>query len=414
MTKPAYWAALEGAAIDGVSLPALARDYGTPLYVYHSETMQQNLAQYLDVPHPPKVHYAVKANSNLTLLKRMASWGAGFDIVSLGELERVLLAGGKPENIIFSGVGKTPAELTRAISLGIGCLNVESVAELKEIQAIAEQLGKKANISLRVNPNVDAKTHPYISTGMRDNKFGIAIDNAAEVYQAAQRSPWLKIRGISCHIGSQIITLSPYLQAFASIIALADSLEAAGIHLEYLDIGGGVGIQMDAEMQVPKVQNLIAELYRMMGKRPYELHLQPGRSIVGNAGFLLTQVLTEKEQSGKHFTVIDAAMNDYIRPALYQAHPHFLNLTPESQATEKRQDIVGPICESGDCFSKDVVLAVKSGDILAIGGVGAYGMSMSSQYNSRPRAAEVLIENGKAILIRKRDTLAQLWENELL
>lgn len=413
MDKAPYPAALDDTLLGGLDPLALAAQYGTPLYLYHSEKIQENLAAYLDHRPQPSIHYAVKANSNLALLKRFVAWGTGFDIVSQGELERVLIAGGRGDRMVFSGVGKTNAELRRALAVGIGCVHVESAWELARLGEIAAQLDLVANMALRVNPDVDAKTHPYISTGMKENKFGIAIENAPALYRKAAANPHLRIRGINCHIGSQITTLSPFVAALQSLIRLADGLREEGITVEYLDIGGGLGIQMNQETAVPAAEVLVEKLYALLGGRKYRLHLQPGRSLVGNAGILLARVIGVKVQSEKRFVIVDAAMNDYIRPALYQAVPPIWNLSRNGDADALPADVVGPVCESGDVFIENIPISVKRGDILAIGSVGAYGMSMSSQYNSRPRAAEILIEHGQARLIRKRDDFSQLWENEL-
>lgn len=407
-----FWQGFSGATLRGVDLQALTTEFGTPLYVYDAQSMREALDSYLSDPRQPVVHYAVKANSNLSLLAKMQAWGAGFDIVSEGELRRVLKAGGKAENIVFSGVAKQDAEILLALEVGVGCLNVESEGELYQISKLAASLGKTAPIALRVNPNVDAKTHPYISTGMKDNKFGIMLEKAAELYHTAATLPNIRIRGIGCHIGSQILTLEPFVQAFDSLLALTDSLVADGIAIEHIDIGGGLGIQMQADKPAPTPRALVDALYERLGSRPYTLHLQPGRSLVGNSGWLLSRVLGLKTQAEKQFVMIDAAMNDYIRPALYQASVQLRNLTREVQ-NAPLVDVVGPVCETGDTLIKDIALNTEIGDLLAIAGTGAYGMSMSSQYNSRLRAAEVWIENGQVQQIRKRDSYEQIWENEL-
>lgn len=411
MNKPAYWSFVEPGKLAGVSVQALLDSYGTPLYVYDLASIERQFRAYADHPRQPHIHYAVKANSNINLLRKLAQLGSGFDIVSQGELERVLIAGGKPEGIIFSGVAKTAAEIRRALQVGIGCFNVESAQELALIAEIACAEGKVAPIALRVNPDVDAKTHPYISTGMKGNKFGVTLDQAYSLYQQAAADPDLNIRGVSCHIGSQITTLSPFITALESLLVLARQLRAEGIVLEYIDMGGGLGIQMGPKDEIPTPQQYVDVLYQCLGDAPYQLHLEPGRSLVGNAGVLLTRVIGEKEQSGKRFVMVDGAMNDYIRPALYQAVPPVMNLS-ESESPSMLADIVGPVCESSDFFVKNIEISVKTGDILAFGGVGAYGSIMSSQYNSRLRPAEVLLEKSQAHQIRKRDTYAQLWENE--
>lgn len=408
----AYWAFLDGEMVQGLSLIDLANKYGTPLYVYDLKTIKSALNAYLDHPKNPKVYYAVKANSNLTLIAKMAEWGAGFDIVSQGELMRVLKAGGRAADVVFSGVAKTEEEIRFALEVGVGCINIESENELYRLSEIATGMDKTAKIALRVNPNVDAQTHPYISTGMKDNKFGISIEIAADLYRKAAKMSGIEIVGVGCHIGSQITTITPFLEAFNSLRKLADTLTSEGITIHHIDIGGGLGIQMKAEQSVPTPKELVDLLYQSLEGTNYQLHLQPGRSIVGNSALLLAKIVGLKEQSGKHFVMLDAAMNDYIRPALYQAIPPMRNLSRTGEV--KNVDVVGPICESGDTFAKNISLVAKSGDVIAIAGVGAYGMSMSSQYNTRPRAAEILIENGKAILIRKRETYEQLWENEII
>ena len=411
MSKAAYWAWLDGAKVQGIALHDLVEQYGSPLYVYDGNEIRARLLAYQQAALQAKIHYAVKANSNLSLLAKMAQWGAGFDIVSLGELRRVQMAGGKATDIVFSGVGKTQEELRYALAAEIGCFNVESEAELWQLADVAKQMGKKAKIALRVNPNVDAKTHPYISTGMKDNKFGIAIENAERLYQAAAQCSDLEIIGLGCHIGSQITQLSPFREAVESIKSLAERLRAQGIAISHIDMGGGLGIQMQTGQEVPAPQDLLALYSEVLANSDYALHLQPGRSLVGNQGILLSRVLSVKQQSEKQFVIIDAAMNDYMRPALYQAQPPVRNL--DRMEGEQESDIVGPVCETGDTLRKAVSIAAQAGDLIAIAGVGAYGMSMASRYNSRLQAAEVWIEDGTANLIRRRDSYEQLWENEI-
>lgn len=411
MSKAEFWSWLEGTKVQGIDLLALAQEHGTPLYVYNGNAIHERLKAYQQSALKPKIHYAVKANSNLSLLAKMAQWGAGFDIVSLGELLRVQKAGGKARDIVFSGVGKTEEELRYALNAEISCFNVESEAELWQLAALARQMGKRARIALRVNPDVDAKTHPYISTGMKDNKFGIAIEEVQRIYQQAAQEKSLEIIGVGCHIGSQITQLSPFKEAIQSIKALADALCAQGIAIQHIDMGGGLGIQMQEEQVVPSPQQLLALYEETLAGSAYALHLQPGRSLVGNQALLLSRVLNIKQQSEKRFVIIDVAMNDYMRPALYQALPPVKNL----QRTELMElsDIVGPVCETGDTLRKAIEIAAQTGDLLAIAGVGAYGMSMASRYNSRLQAAEVWIENQQAHLIRLRDCYEQLWENEI-
>lgn len=400
--------------MDDVPLLPLAAEYGTPLYIYSGEYIRERFRRYY--AHNTKaslsLYYAVKANSNLSLLRLLAAGGAGFDIVSGGELERVILAGGAAKDIVFSGVGKTDAEISRALELGIGCFNVESQAELQRLAELAALKKQIARIALRVNPDVDAQTHPYISTGMRENKFGIALELAPDLYRWAQQQPSLQIVGIGCHIGSQITTLSPFLAAFDSVLALAKQLSLEGLSIEHIDIGGGLGIATVQQPDVPTPEALMQALATKIAGSNYQLHIQPGRSIVGNAGILLTEVVYTKQQSGRDFLIVDAGMNDYIRPALYQAIPAMYNLSAEYNDKGKC-DVVGPVCESSDTFAKQAAVSGKRGDIIALTGVGAYGFAMSSTYNSRPRAAEVLIDQGQARLIRRRESLSDLWAQEL-
>ncbi|MDO4435071.1 MAG: diaminopimelate decarboxylase [Cardiobacteriaceae bacterium] len=400
-------------SIDGVKLSDLAETYDTPLYVYSARAITKRFLAYQGKigSHDVVVHYAVKANSNLSILKRLAKLGAGFDIVSRGELERVLLAGADPKTIVFSGVGKTDEEIVRALEVGIGCFNVESAFELERLAFLAESIGKVAPIALRINPNVDAKTHPYISTGLTENKFGIALSSAKALYHFAAKQSALQILGVGCHIGSQITELSPFLEAAQSLKKLADELVGEGINIEHIDVGGGLGIAMQEEQEVPSPEDLRLALHAVFEGSHYRIHVQPGRSLVGNSAVLLTRVVLEKEQEDYRFLVVDAAMNDYMRPALYQAKPLWRNIS-SSQGETKRFHIVGPVCETGDTFNKGYELSATRGDILAMAGVGAYGFSMSSSYNTRPRLAEVLIEEGKALLIRKRETLTDLWAQE--
>lgn len=418
------WSLVENGKIDGVDLLALAQEHGTPLYVYHWESIEKRFVAYQGTvgKHTLGVHYAVKANSNLSLLKRLAKLGAGFDIVSVGELERVLLAGANPKTIVFSGVGKRDDEILRALEVGIGCFNVESAFELQRLAELAASVGKVAPFALRINPNVDAKTHPYISTGLTENKFGITLSHAKALYLWAREQSALQVVGVGCHIGSQITELSPFIEAAQSVKKLADELLAAGIGIEHVDVGGGLGIAMSEGQVVPSPHDLRAALHQVFADCGYRIHVQPGRSMVGNSAVLLSEVILEKQQDEHAFVVVDAAMNDYMRPALYQAKPLWRNLTSSDGAKPsdiKPSDIkpfvniVGPVCETGDTFNKGYELAAKRGDILAMAGVGAYGFAMSSSYNTRPRLAEVLIEDGKALLIRRRETLADLWAHEM-
>ncbi|MDO4642612.1 MAG: diaminopimelate decarboxylase [Cardiobacteriaceae bacterium] len=400
--------------VDGVALSDLAAQFGTPLYVYSAEAIRARYRSYHahGLHDEVVVHYAVKANSNLAILRLLAAEGAGFDIVSVGELERVLCAGGMPESTVFSGVAKTDAELQRALDVGIGCFNVESPEELQRLAALAAASGKVAPFALRVNPNVDAQTHPYISTGMRQNKFGVTMEVAPQLYRWAATQPSLRIMGIGCHIGSQILTLAPFLEAADSIFSLADTLLSEGITIEHIDMGGGLAVATAETPKAPEPAALVQALLQKLAGRPYQLHLQPGRSLVGNAGILLTQVVFVKEQAERQFLMLDAAMNDYIRPALYQVRPTMLNLNRPYDG-HSMMDVVGPVCESGDTFAREYPIVGQRGDLIAFTGVGAYGFAMSSHYNTRPRAAEVLIDNGTARLIRRRETLTELWAQEM-
>lgn len=400
--------------VGGVALETVAQRYATPLYVYDADYISAQYQRYHSqgASCEVAVRYAVKANSNLSILRLLAAQGAGFDVVSVGEIERVLVAGGEAQSIVFSGVGKTDAEIERALAVGIGCFNVESAAELAQIAKIAQAKQCVAPIALRVNPNVDAKTHPYISTGLKDNKFGIALHEAFALYEEAAQDPHLQVCGVGCHIGSQITTLEPFAEAFDCILALADRLTAAGINIAHVDVGGGLGIAVPEQTTVPNIEALMALLYARLADKPYTLQVQPGRSIVGNAGVLLTTVIGTKHHSGREFVMVDAGMNDYIRPALYQAYPAVKNLSRASE-DEAVCDVVGPVCESADIFVKDCPVQAKAGDLLAFSGVGAYGMAMASQYNSRLRPAEVLISQGNAQLIRRRDRLLELWQQEI-
>jgi diaminopimelate decarboxylase len=355
----------------------------------------------------------VKANSNLAILNVLARLGSGFDIVSIGELERVLAAGGDPKKIVFSGVGKRSDEITAALKVGIRCFNVEVSSELDRINQLAGELGVIAPISLRVNPDVDAKTHPYISTGLKENKFGIASELAIAEYLRAAQLPNLKVVGIDCHIGSQLTETRPFLDALDKVLVLVAQLQAHGIELEHLDLGGGLGICYNEE-QPPEPAEYISALLARLGENDFEILLEPGRAIVGNAGILVTRVEYLKSTADKNFAIVDAAMNDLIRPALYQAWQAIIPVNTESDAETMYWDIVGPVCETGDFLGKNRALKINQGDLLAIRSSGAYGFTMSSNYNSRPRAAEVMVDNTKVYLIRARESLASLWENETL
>lgn len=418
MDKRGVWAQLQqaqsGWCCDGVALLPLVERYGSPLYVYSAAHI---LSQYHAYHAHGRsgalsVHYAIKANSNLSILRLLAEAGAGFDIVSGGELARVLQAGGAPQRIVFSGVAKTDAELRAALDAEIGCFNVESAEELTRLAALAVDMGKTARIALRVNPDVDPQTHPYISTGLKENKFGIAMDEALSLYQHAATLDGIAVVGMSSHIGSQITIMQPFLDALDNMLLLADKLSEAGIALQHLDVGGGLGIVTPEQTQVQPPQDLSAALLDKLQGTPYALHMEPGRSLVGNAGYLLSRVVGTKEQSGHHFIMLDAGMNDYIRPALYQARPALRNLSRNTDIAV-RSEVVGPVCETGDTFVRGYPLSAQRGDIVAMAGVGAYGMAMSSDYNTRPKAAEVLIIDGEARLIRQRQTVAELMAQEL-
>ncbi|MCW8156320.1 diaminopimelate decarboxylase [Stutzerimonas stutzeri] len=399
---------------EGVALPALAQRFGTPTYVYsraHIEAQYRAYADALDgMPH--LVCFAVKANSNLGVLNVLARLGAGFDIVSRGELERVLAAGGQPDRIVFSGVGKTRDDMRRALEVGVHCFNVESTDELERLQQVAAELGKKAPVSLRVNPDVDAGTHPYISTGLKENKFGIDIDNAEAVYARAAELPNLEVVGVDCHIGSQLTSLPPFLDALDRLLALTDRLAARGIQIRHLDLGGGLGVRYRDE-QPPLAGDYIQAVRQRIEGRGLALVFEPGRSIVANAGVLLTRVEYLKHTAHKDFAIVDAAMNDLIRPALYQAWMNVVAVQPHEGDT-RRYDIVGPICETGDFLAKDRELALIEGDLLAVCSAGAYGFVMSSNYNTRGRAAEVLVDGDQAFEVRRRESVQELYAGESL
>lgn len=396
-----------------VPLADLANQYGTPLYVYSRATLERHWHAFDksvgDYPH--LICYAVKANSNLGVLNTLARLGSGFDIVSVGELERVLAAGGDPSKVVFSGVGKTEAEMKRALQLKIKCFNVESEPELQRLNKVAGELGVKAPISLRINPDVDAKTHPYISTGLRDNKFGITFDRAAQVYRLAHSLPNLDVHGIDCHIGSQLTALAPFIDAADRLLALIDSLKAEGIHIRHLDVGGGLGVVYRDELPPQPSEYAKALLDRLERHRDLELIFEPGRAIAANAGVLVTKVEFLKHTEHKNFAIIDAAMNDLIRPALYQAWQDIIPLRPR-QGEAQTYDLVGPVCETSDFLGKDRDLVLQEGDLLAVRSSGAYGFTMSSNYNTRPRVAEVMVDGNKTYLVRQREELSSLWALE--
>lgn len=388
-----------------VAVSAIAAAVGTPCYVYSRAALEAHWQAFDSAfgSHPHLICYAVKANSNLAVLNVLAKLGAGFDIVSQGELERVLRAGGDPAKVVFSGVGKLRGEMVRALEVGVHCFNVESEAELDILNEVAGELNKVAAVSLRVNPDVDAQTHPYISTGLKQNKFGIDIDRALAVYQHAAALPNLKITGIDCHIGSQLTTVTPFLDALDKVLERIDQLAAQGIHIEHLDIGGGLGVRYRDETP-PTPQDYVGKLLEKLGDRKLKILMEPGRAIAANAGILVTQVQLLKSTEVKHFAVIDAAMNDLIRPSLYSAWQNIIAVTPNEKAEKQTYDIVGPVCETGDFLGKDRELAIAPGDLLAVCSAGAYGFVMSSNYNTRNRAAEIMVDGDHFHIVRRRET----------
>ena len=399
-----------------VSLEDIAQRFGTPCYVYSRAIIESNFNRFANAlaGRSALVAYSVKANSNLAVLALMARLGAGFDIVSGGELARVLAAGGDPRKVVFSGVGKTQAEIEQALRAGILCLNLESEAELERVSAVAAQLGVRAPVAFRVNPDVDAKTHPYISTGLKDNKFGIAYADAERMYRDAARHKSLELVGIGCHIGSQLTSAAPFIDAAARMLALTERLERAGIGLSHIDLGGGFGIRYRDETPAPIAQFLDGALGVLAGRKE-TLIVDPGRAIVGEAGVLLARVEYLKPGESKNFAVVDAAMNDLIRPALYDAWHEVRQVREtESDAVAAVYDIVGPVCESADFLARERKLAVRPGSLLAVMSAGAYGMVMSSNYNTRPRPAEVMVSGASASLIRERETVNQLFAAERL
>lgn len=400
---------------EDVALSELAEQFGTPLYVYSRATLERHWHAFDKAAQnrPHLICYAVKANSNLAILNLLARLGSGFDIVSGGELARVLEAGGDPAKVVFSGVAKTHAEIEYALQAGIKCFNIESDAELSRIADVAQNLQTPAPISIRVNPDVDAGTHPYISTGLKENKFGVSMQQAKAMYQAAKDNPWLNIKGVDCHIGSQLTQTQPFLDALDRVLLLIRELEQDGITLSHLDIGGGLGVRYKDETP-PHPQDYAAEIVHKLADTQLELIFEPGRAIMANAGVLLTKVEYLKENQGKHFAIVDAAMNDNLRPSLYQAWQEIIPLHQNSKAPAQTYDIVGPVCETGDFLGKQRTLSIEQGDTLAIRSAGAYGFSMSSNYNSRMRAAEVLVDKNQAYLIRKREDVQDLWRGETL
>jgi diaminopimelate decarboxylase len=411
-----YFTAKDGRLqAEDVDVTGIAERFGTPCYVYSRATLERHWRVFHEAlgAHPHLICYAVKANSSLAVLQVLAQLGSGFDIVSAGELARVLQAGGDPARIVFSGVGKRADEMRSALDVGIRCFNVESESELLRLNEVAAAAGTIAPVSLRVNPDVDAGTHPYISTGLRDNKFGIDIESALEVYQRAASLPHLNITGIDCHIGSQLTDIAPFVDALARVLCLVDRLQEAGIQLAHIDVGGGLGIPYEQHDNPPLPEAYARAVLQQMAGRPQELLLEPGRAIAGNAGILLTRVEYLKHTAHKNFAIVDAAMNDLQRPALYDAWHDIVPVRQRDGATSN-YDIVGPVCETGDFLGKQRELALGEGDLLAVRSAGAYGFTMSSNYNSRPRAAEVMVDGAQAFLIRDRETLDDLIRGEHL
>jgi diaminopimelate decarboxylase len=400
--------------IESTALSTIAGQFGTPCYVYSKAAISNNFLAYqsalFDKEH--LICYAVKANSNIAVLQTLAELGAGFDIVSIGELERVLRAGGDPAKVVFSGVAKTASEMQRALELGIHCFNVESEAELEILNSTASSCGATAAVSLRVNPDVDAQTHPYISTGLKENKFGIDINLAAQVYQRAAQMAHINVVGVDCHIGSQLVDIAPFVAALERLLALVDELAGLGIALKHIDIGGGLGVRYDDE-EPPTPQSYMSAILPLLMDRSETLVLEPGRSITANAGVMLTQVQYLKSNGEKNFAIVDAAMNDMIRPALYQA---WMDIQPISTGNSESAvyDVVGPVCETGDFLAKDRPLSICAGDYLCLMSAGAYGFVMSSNYNSRPRAPEVMVDGDQLHLVRQRETIEDLLSGESL
>jgi diaminopimelate decarboxylase len=400
---------------EGVELNAVAERFGTPCYVYSRATIERHWRAFDNALAGQKhlVCYAVKANSNIAVLNLMARLGSGFDIVSIGELERVLKAGGDPARVVFSGVAKREDEMRRALEVGIKCFNVESIAELQRLNTVAGEIGMRAPVSIRVNPDVDARTHPYISTGLKENKFGIETEQALAVYQQAAAMPHLRVVGVDCHIGSQLTEVAPFVDALERVLLLVRQLREAGIAIEHLDVGGGLGIRYRDETP-PEPAEYAAAIRDRVNDADIELLIEPGRAIVGNAGVLLTRVEYLKRTGQKNFAIVDAAMNDLLRPSLYSAWQAIIPLQQRNDVEAQEYDIVGPVCETGDFLGKSRTLALEAGDLLVVRSAGAYGFSMSSNYNSRPRPAEVMVDGENVHLIRRRETLDELSQQESL
>ena len=400
--------------VEDLPVKQLAEEFGTPLYIYSRATLERHWHAFDSAlgDHPHLICYAVKANSNIGILNVMAKLGSGFDIVSQGELERVLEAGGEASKVVFSGVAKSRAEIMRALEVGIRCFNVESVAELHHINQIAGEMGKIAPISLRVNPDVDAHTHPYISTGLKENKFGVSVDEAREVYKLAATLPHVKITGMDCHIGSQLTELQPFLDATDRLIRLMEQLKEDGITLKHLDLGGGLGVTYTNETPPHPSDYATALLNKLKNYEDLEIILEPGRAITANAGILVAKVQYLKSNESRNFAITDTGMNDMIRPALYEAYMNIIEIDLTLGREKAIYDVVGPVCETSDFLGKQRKLAIAEGDYIAQRSAGAYGASMSSNYNSRPRTAEVLVDGNKAQLIRRRENLSELWALE--
>ena len=400
--------------VEDLPVKQLAEEFGTPLYIYSHATLERHWHAFDSAlgEHPHLICYAVKANSNIGILNVMAKLGSGFDIVSQGELERVLAAGGEASKVVFSGVAKSRAEIMRALEVGIRCFNVESIAELHHINQIAGEMGKIAPISLRVNPDVDAHTHPYISTGLKENKFGVSVDEAREVYKLAATLPHVKITGMDCHIGSQLTELQPFLDATDRLIRLMEQLKEDGITLKHLDLGGGLGVTYTNETPPHPSDYATALLNKLEDYEDLEIILEPGRAIAANAGILVAKVQYLKSNESRNFAITDTGMNDMIRPALYEAYMNIIEIDRTLERKKAIYDVVGPVCETSDFLGKQRELAIAEGDYIAQRSAGAYGASMSSNYNSRPRTAEVLVDGDKAHLIRRRESLSELWALE--
>ena len=400
--------------VEDLPVKQLAEEFSTPLYIYSLATLERHWHAFDSAlgDHPHLICYAVKANSNIGILNVMAKLGSGFDIVSQGELERVLAAGGEASKVVFSGVAKSRAEIMRALEVGIRCFNVESIAELHHINQIAGEMGKIAPSSLRVNPDVDAHTHPYISTGLKENKFGVSVDEAREVYKLAATLPHVKITGMDCHIGSQLTELQPFLDATDRLIRLIEQLQEDGITLKHLDLGGGLGVTYTDETPPHPSDYAAALLNKLKNYKDLEIILEPGRAIAANAGILVAKVQYLKSNESRNFAITDTGMNDMIRPALYEAYMNIIEIDRTLEREKAIYDVVGPVCETSDFLGKQRELAIAEGDYIAQRSAGAYGASMSSNYNSRPRTAEVLVNGNKAHLIRRRESLSELWALE--